>query len=81
MKYALAIIVLFVSGCDVACFSKRELSDSLVKEIKEKMEDREIRIIGNTLENIESLKRDCEKDLPREQECVLIYEFVPVKTK
>lgn len=35
--------------------------------------------IGNSIENIEQLKRDCEKSLPRNQECVMVYEFVPVK--
>ncbi len=38
-------------------------------------------IIGNSLENLKNLKRDCEKDLPRDQECTLLYEFVPTKTK
>lgn len=36
-------------------------------------------LIGNDIENIRALKIDCEKSLPRDQECILIYEFVPVK--
>lgn len=35
-------------------------------------------VINNTLENMENLKRDCEKDLPRSKQCVLVYEYVPV---
>lgn len=38
-------------------------------------------VINNSIKNMKSLKRDCEKDLPRYQECTLIYEFVPTKTK
>lgn len=36
-------------------------------------------LTGNKIENIRSLKEDCEKSLPRDQECVLIYEYVPAK--
>ena len=36
-------------------------------------------LIVNEIENIRSLKEDCEKSLPRDQECVLIYEYVPAK--
>lgn len=37
--------------------------------------------LNNSIVNMESLKRDCEKDLPRTEECVLVYKFIPVKTK
>jgi hypothetical protein len=36
------------------------------------------RLINNQAENLEALKADCEKDLPRNRECVLVYEYVPV---
>ena len=36
-------------------------------------------LIASEIENIRSLKEDCEKSLPRDQECVLIYEYVPAK--
>ena len=36
------------------------------------------RLINNKAENLEALKADCEKDLPRNRECVLVYEYVAV---
>lgn len=38
-------------------------------------------LIGNSRENLARLKQYCEKDLPSDQECTLLYEFVPTKTK
>lgn len=32
--------------------------------------------IGNERINIENLKRDCEKSLPRDKECVMVFDFV-----
>lgn len=34
--------------------------------------------VNNSIENLQRLKQDCEKDLPRDQECTLLYEYVPV---
>lgn len=36
------------------------------------------RLINNKAENLEALKADCEKELPRNRECVLVYEYVAV---
>jgi len=36
------------------------------------------RLVNNKAENLEALKADCEKDLPRHRECVLVYEYVAV---
>jgi len=35
-------------------------------------------IVNNTLANLGALKKDCEKDLPRSKECVMVYDFVAV---
>lgn len=35
-------------------------------------------LINNSLDNLNVLKRECEKDLPRNSECVLVYDYVPV---
>lgn len=35
-------------------------------------------LINNKAENLGALKADCEKDLPRHRECVLVYEYVAV---
>ncbi len=32
--------------------------------------------IGNSIQNMENLKRDCEKSLPRDKECVMVFDFV-----
>lgn len=32
--------------------------------------------LGNSIENMENLKRDCEKSLPRDKECVLVFDYV-----
>lgn len=39
-----------------------------------------IPVIGNSIENLEALKNVCEQSMPRDQECVMVYEFVPAKT-
>lgn len=36
------------------------------------------KLVGNTAENLKAIKRECEKDLPRNRECVLVYDYVPV---
>jgi hypothetical protein len=35
-------------------------------------------IVNNTLANLGALKKDCEKDLPRSKECIMVYDFVAV---
>jgi len=35
-------------------------------------------LINNKAENMEALKADCEKELPRNRECILVYEYVAV---
>lgn len=65
---ALLIIFLFIFcayGDDIA---EKYLSDDISTE----------KVIGNSIENMQNLKRDCEKDLPRSKECVLVYEYVSV---
>jgi len=42
-------------------------------------DDDVIPIIGNSIENLEALKNVCEQSIPRDQECVMVYEFVPAK--
>lgn len=32
--------------------------------------------LGNSIENMENLKRDCEKSLQRDKECVLVFDYV-----
>jgi hypothetical protein len=36
------------------------------------------KLVGNTAENLTAIKHECEKDLPRNRECVLVYDYVPV---
>jgi len=36
-------------------------------------------VIGNSIENMENLKRDCEKSLPRDKVCVMVFDYVPVE--
>jgi len=31
---------------------------------------------GNSIDNMENLKRECEKSLPRDKECVMVFDFV-----
>jgi len=38
-----------------------------------------IPVLGNSIENMENLKRDCEKSLPRNKECVMVYDFVALE--
>lgn len=49
----------------------------LVFKAATKQED----LFGSNLREVYEMKNDCEKDLPRDQECTLLYEFVPTKTK
>jgi len=37
------------------------------------------KVANNTLENMENLKRDCEKSLPRDKVCVMVFDYVPVE--
>lgn len=55
------------------------LGFSLFGKIFNDADKKIIPAIGNSIENIEALKSDCEKSLPRDQECVMVYDFVPVK--
>lgn len=34
------------------------------------------KVANNSIENMENLKRDCEKSLPRDKECVLVFDYV-----
>jgi hypothetical protein len=34
--------------------------------------------LGNSIENMENLKRDCEKSLPRDKVCVMVFDYVEV---
>ena len=34
---------------------------------------------GNSIENMENLKRDCEKSLPRDKVCVMVFGYVPAE--
>lgn len=43
------------------------------------MEQKVNYLIGNDLKNLERLKNDCESKLDSNKECVMIYDFVPVK--
>lgn len=42
-------------------------------------EDDVIPAIGNSIENMENLKRDCEKSLPRDKVCVMVFDYIPVE--
>lgn len=35
--------------------------------------------IGKSIENIRAIKKGCEATLPRDQECVMVFDFAPVK--
>lgn len=37
-------------------------------------------VIGDGLGSVAIIKRECEQSIPRDQECVMVYEFVPAKT-
>ena len=41
--------------------------------------ERAEKALGNSIENIENIKRDCEKSLPRNKECAMVFDFVPVE--
>ena len=41
--------------------------------------ERAEKVIGNSIENMENLKSDCEKSLPRNKECAMVFDFVPVE--
>lgn len=43
------------------------------------MQERITPELGNSISNIGALKIDCEKSLPRDQECVMVFDFVPAK--
>jgi hypothetical protein len=72
-------IIYFMYGCIVVAILG--VGSCSYNWITSPDDDDVIAALGNSIKNIESLKRDCEKDLPRNEECVLIYEFIPVKTK
>jgi hypothetical protein len=36
-------------------------------------------ITGNSVENMQNLKLECEKSLPRDKECVMVFDFVAVE--
>lgn len=36
-------------------------------------------LVGADLQRLQELKRDCEKSLPREQECVMVFTFEPLE--
>lgn len=37
------------------------------------------KILGSAYRDFKKLKSECEKSLPIDQECILIYEYTPVK--
>lgn len=37
--------------------------------------------IGNSIENIRAIKKGCEASIPRDKECVMVFDFVPTNTK
>lgn len=37
-------------------------------------------VIGGGPGSFAIIKYECQKSIPRDQECVMVYEFVPVKT-
>lgn len=45
----------------------------------ETMKNRFENATGNQIENMENLKRDCEKSLPRDKVCVMVFDYVPVE--
>lgn len=54
------------------------VGDFLAKSDAEKSGLTIEKLVGNTAENLTAIKRECEKDLPRNRECVLVYDYVPV---
>ena len=80
MKYLLlALFAASLYGCDYACFTAAEIGDELRKNLKPRLEEREVAVIGNTIEAMQKIKYDCEKSLPRDKECVMVFDFVPVE--
>lgn len=63
---AVAIIAISIGSCSYSVYSQIGESDI-------------VPAIGNSIENIKQMKADCEKQLPRNKECVMVYDFVPVK--
>lgn len=64
----IVVAILGIGGCSYNWLTAQD-EDDVIPEL------------GNSIENMQNLKLDCEKDLPRTEECVLVYEFIPVKTK
>ena len=42
----------------------------------DEMEKRFERVANNSIKNMESLKLECEKSLPRNKKCVMVFDFV-----
>jgi hypothetical protein len=45
----------------------------------DEMEKRFERVANNSIETMDSLKRECEKSLPRDKECVMVFDFIPAE--
>lgn len=75
-EYGDGIALLFFIFVFAFCIGK--LAEIETKEKYEKSNLFFEKLVGNTAENLTAIKRECEKDLPRNRECVLIYDYVPV---
>lgn len=60
------VLMLAIGGCTYLAYTSTDSGD-LIPEI------------GISIEDMSSLKKECEKSIPRDQECVMVYEFVPLK--
>lgn len=68
-KIALALLVASTFFIGIVCGAL--LRDFAVNYEIEK-------VANNSLENMENLKKACEKEIPRNQECVMLFDFFVV---
>ncbi len=65
----------YIVGCFLSVAFGLVIGSTIVKSVGG---DEQVKVLNNTLENISALKKDCEKSLQRDKECVMVFEFVPV---
>ena len=41
--------------------------------------ERAEKALGSSIENMENLKRDCEKSIPRNKVCAMVFDYAPVE--
>lgn len=59
------VLVLAIGSCTYSVYTSTDSGDVIPE-------------IGISIDEIANLKKECEQSLPRNQECVMVYEFSPV---